>query len=288
MTQLIPYLAFSGKCREAMSFYKDCLDGELILQTVGDSPIANSMPPEAAQSIMHSVLTKDGFVLMASDMFDAEEVKRGNSTTLMISGNNREEIEQYFTRLSVGGQITAPFQKEFWGDYHGQVVDKFGVRWMMIFKPAAFQIDPGRQEIMIEWLIDAPREKVYQAYINPRLIPEWWGPAGFSTEVEKMDVHVGGLWRFVQKDTVGNQFAFHGVYHQVVPNEKVVNTFEFEGMPGHALLEIVTFQDSSDKTLLIDHLIFPTVADREQMVKSGMEMGTTESMQRLQKLLLNK
>ena len=92
--------------------------------------------------------------------------------------------------------------------------------------------EPGKQEIIITRLFDAPRELVFKAYTDPNLIPQWWGPKNLTTTVNKMDVREGGVWRFVQRDGEGNEYAFHGVYHAIASPERLVYTFEFEGMPG--------------------------------------------------------
>jgi uncharacterized protein YndB with AHSA1/START domain len=100
-----------------------------------------------------------------------------------------------------------------------------------------------------------------------------------------MDVRPGGAWRFVQRDPDGNEFAFNGVYHEVLPPERLVYTFEFEGVPGHVLLETVTFEELDGKTRLTDRSVFQTVEDRDAMVQSGMESGAKEAMDRLAELL---
>ncbi|MGH7203904.1 MAG: VOC family protein [Candidatus Levyibacteriota bacterium] len=132
MTQLTPYLTFDGKCREAMEFYKECLGGELTLQTVGESPMGEQMADKKDQ-IMHSMLKKDNLVLMASDMVMGGEVKKGNNVTLTISGGALEELKQYFTKLSEDGTITHELKEEFFGTY-GDLTDKYGFHW-------AFQAD---------------------------------------------------------------------------------------------------------------------------------------------------
>ena len=145
--------------------------------------------------------------------------------------------------------------------------------------------EPGRQEIVLRRVLDAPRELVFKTMTDPSLIPNWWGPNGLTTVVEKMDVRPGGAWRFVQRDPDGNEFAFNGVYHQVLPPERLVYTFEFEGVPGHVLLETVTFEELDGKTRLTDRSVFQTVEDRDAMVQSGMESGAKETMDRLAELL---
>jgi uncharacterized protein YndB with AHSA1/START domain len=101
-----------------------------------------------------------------------------------------------------------------------------------------------------------------------------------------MDVRPGGVWRFVQTGTDGSEFAFNGVYREIVPPERLVYTFEFEGMPGHVSLETVTLEDiDNGKTKMTDRILFETVEDRDGMLRSGMESGWAETMDRFARLL---
>jgi uncharacterized protein YndB with AHSA1/START domain len=100
-----------------------------------------------------------------------------------------------------------------------------------------------------------------------------------------MDMRPGGVWRFVQHDPDGNEYAFYGVYHAIVPPERVVDTSEFEGMPGHVLLETMTFEEQDGKTKLMNRSVFQTVEDRNGALKSGMEGGAADTMDRLAELL---
>lgn len=146
--------------------------------------------------------------------------------------------------------------------------------------------EPGKQEIFVTRIIDAPREKVWQACTDPNMIPQWWGPRGLTTTVAAFELKHGGVWRFVQKDDNGGEFAFRGVYHFIQPMEKVVQTFEWEGMPGHVLMETVLFEEMPDgKTKITEQSVFQSVADRDGMLQTGMEHGATESTERLQELL---
>jgi uncharacterized protein YndB with AHSA1/START domain len=145
--------------------------------------------------------------------------------------------------------------------------------------------EPHKQEVVVTRVFDAPRERVFKTMTDPKLIPDWWGPKYLTTTVEKMDVRPGGVWRFVQRDADGNAYAFHGVYHEVVSPERLVYTFEFEGVPGHVLLETVTFEEQNGKTKVTDQSIFQSVQDRDGMLQSGMEQGAAESEERLAALL---
>jgi uncharacterized protein YndB with AHSA1/START domain len=100
-----------------------------------------------------------------------------------------------------------------------------------------------------------------------------------------MDVRPGGRWRYVLSDPQGKEDAFHGVYHDIVAPERLVMTFEYEGVPGHVMLETGTLEEVDRKTRLTDQSVFQSVADRDGMVQSGMESGATEMMDRLEELL---
>src|SRR5574339_257992 len=99
--------------------------------------------------------------------------------------------------------------------------------------PAALLTILSDREVVLTRLFDAPRELVFRAHTDPELIPQWWGLRSNTTIVEELELRPGGAWRFVQRDAKGNEFAFHGEYREVMAPERLVNTFEFEGVPGH-------------------------------------------------------
>jgi uncharacterized protein YndB with AHSA1/START domain len=147
--------------------------------------------------------------------------------------------------------------------------------------------EPGKQEIVITRIFDAPRELVFKAYTDPKRIPQWWGPKRLTTIVKKMDVRPGGIWRFVQRDADGNEYAFRGVYHDILSPSLIVATFEFEGAPGHVSLETAVFEDIGGRTKMRSRSVFQTVDDRDEMLKEGMEEGVIETMDRFAELLEN-
>jgi uncharacterized protein YndB with AHSA1/START domain len=149
----------------------------------------------------------------------------------------------------------------------------------------SFIAEPGKQEIVLTQLFPASRDLVFKLYTDPALIPQWWGSKRLTTTVDKMDVRAGGLWRFVQQDAQGEQYAFHGVYHEVARPARLVFTFEYEGEPGNVILETVVFMEQDRRTKLVDTSVFQTVEARDGMLKEGMEAGATESMDRLMALL---
>lgn len=144
-----------------------------------------------------------------------------------------------------------------------------------------FLIEPGKQELFITRWFDAPRELVFKAHTDPQAIPEWWGPAYLITTVEKLEPRAGGEWRFVQQDPQGNLHAFHGVYHEVRFPQRIVQTFEYEGAPGHVQLETLTLEEIGGRTKLTAHSVFQSVEARDGMVEAGMEGGFNEGMERL-------
>ncbi|HKF18474.1 MAG TPA: SRPBCC family protein [Candidatus Dormibacteraeota bacterium] len=148
-----------------------------------------------------------------------------------------------------------------------------------------YTIEPGKQEIVMTRTFDAPRDLVFKTMTDPHLIPQWWGPRYLTTTVDEMDLRPGGRWRYVQRDPQGNEHAFHGVYHDIAAPERLVLTFEYEGVPGHVMLDTVTLEELDGKTRLTDQSVFQSVADRDGMVQSGMGSGATEMMDRLEELL---
>lgn len=130
MTTLNPYLGLQGRCREAMTFYQECLGGELTMQTMAASPLADSVPAEQKQNVLHSTLTRDGLVLMATDMNQKEPIC-GNTVALCLNFGSEEEIRTVFARLAAGGEVGCPLETSFWGSTFGHLTDKFGVNWML-------------------------------------------------------------------------------------------------------------------------------------------------------------
>ena len=158
----------------------------------------------------------------------------------------------------------------------------------MTTRKVTVSAEPGTHEVVITREFDAPRELVFKACMDPELIPQWWGPRYLSTEVAMMDVRPGGQWRFIQRDSEGNEYGFHGVYHEILAPERVIDTFEFEGLPekGHVVLETIRFEAlPGDRTRLVSQSVFQSVADRDGMLQSGMETGVDDSYERLIELL---
>lgn len=128
-----PYLTFNGKCREAMTFYQACFGGELSFQTVGESPMADKIPDNVQQNILHSTLTKGDFILMASDMVSDEGLINGNAISLMLDCSSEAEIRTLYAQLSADGEETHPLENTFWGGIFGNLIDKYSNHWLLHF-----------------------------------------------------------------------------------------------------------------------------------------------------------
>jgi PhnB protein len=131
MKRINSYLTFSGNCRDAMSFYKECLGGELTLQTIGDSPLADKMPEQMKDCILHSTLTRDTLVLLGSDMVPQTGLVKGNSVSLSLDCSSEEDIRTCYEKLSSGGTTDYPLEETFWGALFGGLTDKFGNHWLL-------------------------------------------------------------------------------------------------------------------------------------------------------------
>ena len=148
--------------------------------------------------------------------------------------------------------------------------------------------EPGKQELFITREFDAPRELVFKAHTDPDLFVQWIGPRGLTTTIEAFEPVSGGRWRFIQKEKDGNEYGFHGVFHEVSP-ERVIQTFEFEGLPesGHVILETTKLEAlPNGRTSLTAQSVFQSVSDRDGMIQSGMERGVNEGYERLAELLV--
>ena len=134
-SRLNPYINFSNTARQAMEFYRDVFGGELTLSTYGESGMAEG--PDA-DKIMHAQLeTPAGYTLMASDAPTGMDLSVGSNVSVSLSGDDVDELRGYFTKLSDGGSVTMPLEKQMWGDEFGMCTDPYGIAWMVnISQPA--------------------------------------------------------------------------------------------------------------------------------------------------------
>jgi uncharacterized protein YndB with AHSA1/START domain len=143
---------------------------------------------------------------------------------------------------------------------------------------------PSDREIRVERIFDAPRDRVWRAYTDPKQVAQWWG-RGNKLVVERMEVERGGHWRFVEHGPDGVH-GFEGRFREVTPPERIVQTFEWDGMPGFVSIDTATFEDLGDgRTRVVSTSLFHTTEERDGMLGSGMEQGLNESYAALDRLL---
>ena len=142
----------------------------------------------------------------------------------------------------------------------------------------------GERESTVERVFDAPREKVWRAMTEPKLLAQWWG-RGNPLDVVTWEFRKGGHWRFVEHSDHGDH-GFEGRFAEIDAPKKVVQTFEWDGMPGHACLETMTLEEvAGGQTKLTVHSLFFTRQDRDGMLQSGMETGVNQSYAALDRVL---
>jgi uncharacterized protein YndB with AHSA1/START domain len=147
--------------------------------------------------------------------------------------------------------------------------------------------EPGKQELFITREFEAPRELVFRAYTEADLYAKWVGPKEMKMWVEEMNAVDGGSYRFVHERD-GHRYTFHGVYHEVLKPERIIGTFEFDGLPepGHVIMGTTRFEElPNGRSRLVHQSVFQSVDDRDGMVASGMERGVTEGYEKLDALL---
>jgi len=146
-------------------------------------------------------------------------------------------------------------------------------------------VDPDVPLVRITREFDAPPDKVFRAFIDPDLVVQWLGPRQHQMVLDHYECRTGGSYRYLHTSD-GNEFGFHGSFHEVRPNEVIVQTFTFEGVPDGVALEKMWFEDlGNGRTRLVSTSLVDSFADRDAFVASGMEYGVRESYERLDEVL---
>ncbi|MEV6317922.1 VOC family protein [Streptomyces sp. NPDC051776] len=129
-SRLNPYISFAGEAKQAMEFYKNVFGGDLAVSTFGD--FGSEAPPGYTDKVMHSMLeTASGFTLMGADNPPGMKHEPGNNIAVSLSGDDADELRGYWEKLSGGGTVSVPLEKQMWGDVFGMCTDKFGITWMV-------------------------------------------------------------------------------------------------------------------------------------------------------------
>lgn len=149
----------------------------------------------------------------------------------------------------------------------------------------SFRIEPGQPTIHLSRVFDAPRALVFEAITRPEHVARWWGPRGSEVGECRIDLRVGGAWRFVLRMPDGSEHGFGGTYREIVPPERIVSTFRYEGAPQAEAVETLTLEEHHGQTLLRVTVLHASVANRDAQVAAGMESGASESHDRLDELL---
>ena len=145
--------------------------------------------------------------------------------------------------------------------------------------------EPGVPQVLTEREFDAPRELLYRAFTEPDLLAQWLGPHGYEMKVDRFELGDGGTYRYLHIDPDGNEYGFHGVFHGEPSQDGIVQTFEYEGVPGHVSLDTVTFEERDGKTVVRTNTVFQSIEDRDGMVQSGMADGMAQGYEQLDELL---
>ena len=143
----------------------------------------------------------------------------------------------------------------------------------------------GSTQILIEREFDATRDFLYRAWTDPELLVQWLGPRRLTMDIDHYELRDGGRYRYVQREPDGTEHAFHGVFHGTPSPDAMVQTFEYEGAPGHVALDTLRFEERDGKTLVRINSVHQTVEARDAMVASGMESGMNEGFERLEELI---
>ena len=145
--------------------------------------------------------------------------------------------------------------------------------------------EPGVPQVLTSREVDAPRDLVFRAFTEPELLAQWLGPRKYTMTVDRYDARDGGSWRYRHTDDAGNEYAFHGVFHGDPSPEQMVQTFEFEGAPGHVSLDTLSLEERDGRTTIRSNSLFQSVEARDAMVSSGMGDGMSQGYERLDELL---
>ena len=139
------------------------------------------------------------------------------------------------------------------------------------------------QELVFERIFDAPRELVWKVITDPARVTNWWGPRGYTTTVETMDVRPGGRWRWINHTTGGEDVPFKGEYLEVVPPERLVQTeiWDVPGFDDRAAINTVVLEDLGGRTRYVGRTRFPSVEDLQTALASGMTGGALDTYDRL-------
>ena len=144
---------------------------------------------------------------------------------------------------------------------------------------------PSDREIVMTREFDAPRELVFEAHTSCEHMSRWWGPRKYEFAGCEIDFREGGKWRMVHRSPEGEEYAFRGEFREIVPPERIVWTFEYEGFPGNISVETLTLEEHDGRTTITATAVYDTLEQRDGMIESGMAEGAAETYERLDEYL---
>jgi uncharacterized protein YndB with AHSA1/START domain len=145
--------------------------------------------------------------------------------------------------------------------------------------------EPAVPQLVVTSEFAAPRDLLFRAYTDPELLVQWLEPRGLTLIVDYLAPRHGGPWRYTGSDADGNKYFFHGVFHGTPSPDGIVQTVEFDGMPGHVCLETVTFTERGNTTLVTQNIVYQSARDRDRALRFDMAEDINESIERLEDLL---
>jgi uncharacterized protein YndB with AHSA1/START domain len=146
---------------------------------------------------------------------------------------------------------------------------------------------PADEQILITREFDAPKHLVYKAWTTPELVERWWHARRGKVTLAEIDLRVGGTWRYVMVTDDGFEVAFHGEYREIVPNERIVSTEVYEGMPDAEALDTVTFTEVDGRTTVTILVQHRSKEDRDAHIESGMEAGLQDALDLLEQVAVS-
>ncbi len=249
MNSLTPYLFFNGRCDEALAFYQQATGAELLQRLrFRDNPeqSAHPLPAGWTDKVMHAALQIGKTRLFASDGMGGEPATfKGFSVVLNLP--DEDGARRAFEALAAGGTVSMPMTRTFWSPAFGMLTDRFGVGWMVGVEVPVNATD-GERDLVLERVLDAPREKLFRAWTEPALMVQWFTPPPFVTTHAEVDLRPGGSCLVVMRSPEGQEFPNRGVYLEVVPNERLVTTDAYvsawEPAPKPFMTLTLTFEDA--------------------------------------------
>ena len=145
--------------------------------------------------------------------------------------------------------------------------------------------DPALPTILITREFDASPERVFRAYTDPELVVQWLGPRRLTMKIDAYEARSGGSYRYVHREDDGTEYGFRGVFHEVRRDERIVQTFAFDGFPDGVSLETTVFEDLGGRTRVTTTSLMGSIEARDSMIRRGMQGGVREGHERLDELL---